>query len=434
MNSAKERFDVVIVGARVAGSPLATMLARRGLRVCLLDKARFPSDTASTHVIQARGVDVLERLGVRAALLAAGAVELTGFTLVSDDVRIDADLTDDALREAYPLAVPPLCVRRVTLDRLLLDAAVDAGVDVRTRTGVTGLRADDGGRVTGVETGEGALAADLVVGADGRNSTVARLVGAADYLSTGPCRPFTWAYFDGVADREPRLRIGRIGELAFIACPTDGGRYLAGAIPSAGTRTDDFLARFAAWPELAHLLAGARRVGPIRVVPDARGYFRPATGPGWVLTGDAGHFKDPAPAQGIADALRHAERLAKIISAEPDRRERLDGELRRFWRWRDDDCYEMHWLAADLGAPGPPSPLTTQLLRDISVDADATVRLLQVLNRDLRPSQLFTPRRVLTAIARTPPGRLPAVLREAATAARQDRRRARQARERRVAL
>jgi len=60
----------------------------------------------------------------------------------------------------------------------------------------------------------------------------------------------------------------------------------------------------------------------------------------------------------------------------------------------------MHWLATDMGTPGPPSPLITQMLRDIGGDAPATARLLQVLNRDLRPSQLCTPRRLVTASAR----------------------------------
>src|ERR1700730_7150674 len=86
-----EPFDVVVVGARCAGSPLATMLARRGLRVCLLDRARFPSDTLSTHVIQPCGVAILDRLGVLQAVLRAGAVPLTAFTLVADDARRDAE-------------------------------------------------------------------------------------------------------------------------------------------------------------------------------------------------------------------------------------------------------------------------------------------------------------------------------------------------------
>jgi 2-polyprenyl-6-methoxyphenol hydroxylase-like FAD-dependent oxidoreductase len=426
-----EQFDVVIVGARCAGSPLATLLARRGLRVCMLDKARFPSDTPSTHVIQSFGVAVLDRLGILPAVLDAGAARLTAFTLVSDDARIEADLTSGALNAAYAAAdapAPPLCIRRVTLDHLLLAAAAQAGVDVRTHTGVTGLLGD-GDRVTGVETGHGPVSAALVVGADGRHSTVARLTGATSYHTTGPCRPFTWAYFDGVADTEARLRLGRLGDLAFLACPTDGGRYLAGAIPSAPADTGEhsFMARLRAWPELADLVNGAKRVGPIRTVPDCRGYFRSATGPGWVLTGDAGQFKDPTPAQGISDAFRQAERLADAISTGLGGSARLDDQLRRWWRWRDEDCYEMHWLATDMGTPGPPSPLITQLLREIGRDESATVQLLQVLNRDRRPSQLFTPRRLLTATAhavRAQPRRLPAFAHEVAALAGQRLRRA----------
>jgi flavin-dependent dehydrogenase len=430
-----ERFDVVIVGARCAGSPLAVLLARRGLRVCVLDKARFPSDTPSTHVIQPCGVAVLDRLGVLDAVLAAGAVQLTAFTLVNEDARIEADLAGEAVRAADAAAgvsASGLCVRRVTLDRLLVAAAAEAGVDVRTRTGVTGLLRD-GERVSGVETGDGPVRASLVVGADGRHSTVARLAGAAEYHTTGQCRPFAWAYFHGVADTEARLRLGRLGDLAFLASPTDGGLYMAGAIPSTQVDTGEasFMARFAAWPELAELLDGTKRVGPIRVVPDCRGYFRSATGPGWVLTGDAGQFKDPTPAQGISDAFRQAERLADAISTGLGGYALLDDELRRWWRWRDDDCYEMHWLATDMGTPGTPSPLITQVLRDIADDAPATVQLLQVLNRDVRPSRLFTPRRLLTATARAmraQPRRIPALAHEAATLAGQDLRRAQQRR------
>ncbi|HEU4361408.1 MAG TPA: FAD-dependent monooxygenase [Mycobacterium sp.] len=83
-------FDVVVVGARCAGSPLAAMLARRGVSVCVLDRARFPSETPSTHIIQSCGVQVLDRLGVLPEILAAGAVPLKQFTMVNDEVRIEA--------------------------------------------------------------------------------------------------------------------------------------------------------------------------------------------------------------------------------------------------------------------------------------------------------------------------------------------------------
>jgi len=145
MSRQAEQFDVAIVGARCAGSPLATLLAGRGLRVCVVDSARFPSETLSTHVIQPCGVAALRRLGVLDSLLAAGAVPLTRFTLVAQDARIDADLKDEA--EAF--GAPGLCVRRVTLDELLVGAAASAGAEVRTAEKVCSFLQDNG-RVEGV--------------------------------------------------------------------------------------------------------------------------------------------------------------------------------------------------------------------------------------------------------------------------------------------
>ena len=317
-----ERFDVAVVGARCAGAPLALELARHGLRVCVLDRARFPSDTASTHVIQPRGVAVLDRLGLRADVESAGAVPVERFTLVTDDARIDPDPADPRLAAILATDRPPgLCARRLVLDQVLVAAAAGAGADVRPAVGVTDLLRDDTGRVIGVRTDTGDVAASLVIGADGRNSTVARLAGARSYHTYRAGRVPAWGYFDGVADPERRLRIGVRAGLAFIACPTDAGLYLAGVAPAAADqawfladRERNFAALLQRWPELADLLAGARRVGPIRAMPDLAGYFRESSGPGWVLTGDAGHFKDPTPAQGIADAFVQAERLAGVIA------------------------------------------------------------------------------------------------------------------------
>jgi menaquinone-9 beta-reductase len=96
-----ESFDVVVVGARCAGSPLAVMLARRGLSVCVVERARFPSETPSTHMIQPCGVRILDELGVLDTLLSAGAVPLREFTIVSDDVRIDATVDGVADDRCY---------------------------------------------------------------------------------------------------------------------------------------------------------------------------------------------------------------------------------------------------------------------------------------------------------------------------------------------
>ena len=153
-----ERFDVIIVGARCAGSSLAILLARAGLRVCVVDRARFPSDTASTHGVQPSGVKILDQLGVLEPLLeVTPAIERV--TVAFDDARISANFT--AL-----VGAPMVSARRVTLDAILLEAAAAAGAEVLTQTAVTGL-VEERGRVAGVKTRSGELRAPLVVGADG---------------------------------------------------------------------------------------------------------------------------------------------------------------------------------------------------------------------------------------------------------------------------
>ena len=426
-----KRFDVVVVGARCAGSPLATMLARRGLSVCLVDRAQFPSETPSTHIIQPCGVQVLNQLGVLDAILAAGAVPLDQMTMVIDDaVRIEAK------RDEPDYLSSSLCVRRVTLDALLVDAAAAAGADVRTGLRVTGLIREDG-RVTGVDTAVGPIHGRLVVGADGRHSTVASLVDAREYHVASGGKMFAWAYFEDVGDREGHARIGRRGALGFLASPTDGDLYMAAIgidmVKQAefhSNRDVNFAAGIRAWPELADVIGDGRRVGPIRVLTKWHGYFRDAAGPGWVLLGDAGHFKDPTPGQGIGDAFRQADRLAPSIedgfgNSSPD------AAMQRWWQWRDDDAYEMYWFASDMGAPGPSSPLTTRLLRDIAGDLKATQMFVAMLNRDIRPSQLFTTPRVARAAARAlrdRPNQLIATLKEIVSSGRENARRARQKR------
>lgn len=422
------RFDVVVVGARCAGSPLAAMLARQGLSVCLVDRARFPSETPSTHIIQPCGTRVLDQLGLLGAVLAAGAVPLDRMTMVIDDaVRIEAAVE----RAMNPH--PSLCVRRVTLDALLVDAAAAAGADVRTGVRVTSLTTEDG-RVTGVDTTSGPIQARLVVGADGRHSTVASLVGAREYHVAPPGKAFAWGYFEQVGDREGHARLGRRGDMGFLAGPTDGDLYMAAIAVDMtkqaefhANRDANFTAGIQTWPELADVLAGGRRVGPIRVLTNWHGYFRETAGPGWVLVGDAGHFKDPTPGQGIGDAFRQARRLARSIedglgNSSPDE------AMRRWWHWRDDDADEMHWFARDMGAPGASTPLNTRLLRDVAADPKATQMLFLVLNHEIRPSQLFTTSMVARAAVRAMrdrPDRMFATLKEIVSAGRDNARRSR---------
>jgi 2-polyprenyl-6-methoxyphenol hydroxylase-like FAD-dependent oxidoreductase len=422
-----ESFDVIVVGARCAGAPLATMLSRAGLRVCVVDKDRFPSDTLSTHAIQPAGVQVLERIGILDRLLKIAPPMVRGRMVFDEDVAV----IDDVIAIT---GAPALSVRRVTLDEILVSAAAEAGAQVRTQTAVTGL-AMERGRVAGVTTAVGKLRAPLVVGADGTRSTVAKLVGAKEYHPTPNGRVFMWAYYE-CDPTNGEIWIGKIGDHAYLVTPTDNGLCLVAACPSIDRRNEVRADREAVyeagvrgWPELHAGVAGAMREGRIHTMANMRGFFRRSAGPGWVLVGDAGHFKDPTPGQGIADALRQSEKLAAAIeralgggSGTPDQ------ILSEWWRWRDEDAWEMYWFAHEMGAAGPTPPLLRQAQRRIAADRRLMTATLRIFNHDLRPSQVFTPLFSLTTIGqalRRGRGQRRAILREAATVAVNQRRRRR---------
>ena len=309
-------------------------------------------------------------------------------TLAFDDARVDVgDLTE-------MVGAPMLAPRRIVLDAVLLEAAAAAGADVRTETAVTGLL-EERGRIAGVQTKSGPLRARLVVGADGVNSAVARLVDAEKYDETLPGRLFTWTYFEGADVDRSRMWLGAIGDHAFLGLPSDDGLFMAAAVPSIerkaevlSDRNAAFFGELAHWPELQAVLEGARCRGPIRVMARG-GFFRRSAGPGWVLVGDAGHFKDPSPGQGISDALRQAVALAPAIQRALDGGG--DGALHDWWRWRDRDAWEMYWFAHDMGAAGPPPRVVAQIQSRIAGDPKLTDGMVRVLNHELPPSKVFTP-------------------------------------------
>jgi 2-polyprenyl-6-methoxyphenol hydroxylase-like FAD-dependent oxidoreductase len=398
LDSRGNSYDVIVVGARCAGSPLATLLARAGIEVCLVDRADFPSDTPSTHGILPPGVKVLERLGLMDRLLEVAAPIDEGI-LAFDDVSIELHGLTTLL------GAPSFNIRRITLDAILLDAAIAAGVEVRTKTNVNGLlRA--GGRVAGVETTAGTLRAPLVVGADGARSTVARLAGAVEYHRTPPRRVFLWSYFEGVDESERRIWLGNVDGYGFLASPSDGGLFLAALVAPIerrselrGNRTAGYEEGLGHWPELAAVLAGARRVEPARMMSRWHGFFRQSAGPGWALLGDAGHFKDPTPGQGISDALRQAVALAPAIERALGGNGPEDAPLREWWEWRDRDAWEMYWFAQDMGAVDRAPLLLRAMQARFATDPDLVEGFLRVLGHDLPPSQLFTPATMLSILA-----------------------------------
>jgi flavin-dependent dehydrogenase len=315
-----ERFDVIAVGARCAGSPLAALLARKGMRVAVVERATFPRDTLSTHIFQAQAMAFLDRLGVTERIRATGACFMERVNVRSGDLEYTVPLPQRAGDVGGITSV-----RRLLLDPILEQAAAEAGAEIRLATRVTGL-VESHGRVAGVRVAhngfEYALEAPLVVGADGRSSTIASLVGARKYNVTANERFAYWSFFEGAhPGAQPTFVFHRWADRLVAGCPADSGLYQVLVIPDLRElprfRRDlesSFMEYACSCRPVENALSRARRVGQFFGMLRFEGFFREASGPGWVLVGDAGHFKDPTPGQGIGDAFRQVDVLPQRSS------------------------------------------------------------------------------------------------------------------------
>ena len=312
-----DTYDAIVVGARCAGSPLAMLLARDGHRVLVVDRAMFPSDTISTHFIQISGVGRLARWGLLDELRATGCPAIEIGALDFGGEPLEAETHSGT---SLPGSFAP---RRTVLDKLLVDAARASGAEVREGAFVDSLLRD-GDRVTGVEgrdeDGRSFRAgARVVVGADGRNSMVAREVGADAYDARPSVSWGYYGYWSGMdCDRaEIYLRERRFS----VAFPThDGLTTVAVGFPMEefeDIRHDSEKKVLETLDEMGTLgerVRGGRREGRLVGLRENPNFLRTPSGPGWALVGDAGYHKDPTPAQGISDAFRDAELLAGTLN------------------------------------------------------------------------------------------------------------------------
>ena len=313
--------DVIVVGGRCAGAPLAMLLARAGMKVRVIERSAQLGDVVSGHMIVSAGTARLRAWGLLDAVLATGcppvadAAFLVGGELVPEEPAAEpAPGGQPAGGARYPAVAP----RRTVLDPLLLDAARQAGAAVEMGTTVRGLRSD-GARVTGVMTDRGDFPARLVIGADGRNSRVARLVGADTYID---CRPATCGYYaywrgTGVSQMfvflEPDCFIGIFPThydevLAFYQAPH--AEFAAARRDPEGR----YRKVLESQPAAMRLLAHGTVTTPVYGTGALPTFFRTSAGPGWALAGDAGHHKDPLPARGISDAFRDADLIADAVT------------------------------------------------------------------------------------------------------------------------
>lgn len=401
-----EHADVVIVGSRCAGSAAAIALARRGRKVIALDGASFPSDTLSTHLFFPHHWAELEYLGARQRVLALDPPLHTRAGVAAPGVELISDFG------SYDGLDAGSCVRRPGLDLALVETAREAGAEVRERVRVTDLITAPSGRVTGVRTksrdgSTGSITAALVIGADGRRSTVARLVGATEHHRWENQRMMAYAYYEDTHDAERELAMQwRAGDDLVTVFPCDGGQFVALLMPPV-RRADEFRAdadaAFAATigrvPPFAERLSGCTRVGKIRTSVSHPSYFRHSHGPGWALAGDAGHFKDPVTAQGIRDALRFGRLLGESVAPHLDDEHALDGALAAWEDDRDRQCLPMYQWANQLGRDDEVSPIEFAAYRWLAAQPGGALELLDVFSRRRSAPEVFTPTRLVRWVA-----------------------------------
>lgn len=324
-------YDAIVIGARCSGASTAMLLARQGHRVLVVDRSSFPSDVISTHFLWPHGMSYLNRWGVLDQVLAVTPSH-TSITVVNDGIPLTGTVPPELLREYFRdlhgddsnVVQSYASVRRRVLDQVLIEAAAKAGAEVRTNFAVRDLIFEDD-RVVGIRgrTADGEVVeerARIVIGADGRNSFVARTLDLPKYDERPRCTFAYWSYYSGFD-----LGAGQIHRRGRLACavvptnfeqnmvlvwgPSDWSREFRHDVPGNFQRALDFVS-----PELGEVVrTEGTREERIYGTLDQAAFLRPLHGPGWVLVGDAESFKDQCTAIGMTHAFRDAELVSAAL-------------------------------------------------------------------------------------------------------------------------
>jgi len=395
-------YDAIVVGARCAGAATAMLLARSGHKVLLLDRDEFPSDmVASTHMVWHAGIARLKSWGLLNRLKATGSPPMD---------KINLDLGMFVLSgEAPPAGEVTQCYapRRYILDSMLVNAAVEAGAELRQGS-VVGLLTE-GERVAGVRCsdGSGPLAearARLVIGADGTNSSIARFVAAPAFDETSQLQGTYYAYFADLPlnSMEFYSRPGRMiyawgtndgMTVAGICCRYEDYRRLSNDPERNFYAEVETLA-----PEFCERVRAARR-GSAWLKGATRNIRRKAFGPGWALVGDAGLTMDPISAAGIANALRDAEYLAEAVHQGLSGACPLEGALARFQDRRDASAVPIYEFTREMAKLDPPPQEVIDLFVALRDNPKDTSDYFGVFAQTVSPAAFFAPDNVGRIIA-----------------------------------
>jgi len=392
----EKSYDVIIVGARCAGSPTGMLLARKGYRVLIVDRATFPSDTISTHVVHPAGVAALARWGLLDRLAATGcppihtyAFDFGPFTLSGAPGTLDAPV-------AY-------CPRRTVLDKMLVDAAVEAGAELHEGFTVEEVICA-GERVVGIKghsrDGQTLDAyAGVVVGADGRHSRVAKAVQPHQYNEKPPLMSAYYSYWSGLPMNGRFETYVRPNRGCAAVETNDGLTMVVAGWPYEEFETNKkdveghYLKTLDLVPAFAERLRRAKRETPFAGAP-VPNFLRKPYGPGWALVGDAAYNKDPITAQGITDAFRDAESLATALDDAFTGELAVEDAMNGYQRRRDEHVLPMYEFTCQLATMAPPPLELQQLFGAISGNQEHMDSFVQMNAGTISPAQFFAPENV----------------------------------------
>jgi 2-polyprenyl-6-methoxyphenol hydroxylase-like FAD-dependent oxidoreductase len=402
----QDQYDAIVIGARCAGSPTAMLLARQGYNVLVVDRATFPSDTISTHLIHPPGVAALKRWGLFERMVATGVPPIDTYAFDFGPFTISGS-------PGMPEAPAAYGTRRTVLDKLLVDAAQEAGAEVREAFTVDEIVFEDG-RVAGIR-GHGqssrsvAERARIVIGADGRYSLVAAAVHPEQYNEKPELLCGYYSYWSGVPTGT-RFESYDRPDRAFAAWPTnDDLTLVVGGWPYREFETNrsdiegNFLKMLELVPAFAERLMSGKREERFRGAAVAN-YLRKPYGPGWALVGDAGYNKDFITAQGITDAFRDAELCAEAIDRAFSDEASFEVAMAEYQSTRDEQVLPMFEFTTQLATLEPPPPELQQLLAAVSRSQKAMDGFVRMSGGVTSPAEFFSGESVsrIMAAAGTP--------------------------------
>jgi len=323
-------YDAIIVGGRPAGTSLAVRLAEGGMRVLVVDRATFPSKPSvpSMPLVLPHTIEMLEEIGVGEAAAANAGQKLVRLQLEMNglqctEIDFAEAMAGDARRPYF------YSIKRDLFDDALWNHLSNYdSVTAKQGFGVTKLLHDDAGKVVGIHGANGEeYTADVVVGADGRYSFVASQQNAEAFNEvTEHNTDFYFAYWRGGTYDHPDYK-----HTMHIYSSTQGYQYLIFPVsddevavsiqtvhglfdkPAGQSMEDFYIEKLKLYPLLWNQIKDAERISKVWGVKNVRNGYREVGGPGWVLAGDAVHFKDSIDGQGIYDAMLCSKILAPYL-------------------------------------------------------------------------------------------------------------------------